>query len=65
MLVFCRNPIDWYRSTCFDVLCLPMDAYCVDGVGVRRLVFEVEVVNLVLQILLTLEINLLCQNSRY
>ena len=43
MPVFCRNPIDWYRGTGFDVLCLPMDAYCCNGVSVRRFVVEVEV----------------------
>jgi hypothetical protein len=37
------NPIDWYRGTCFDVLCLSMDAYCVDCVSFRWVVFEVEV----------------------
>ena len=42
MSVFYRNPIDWYRSTGFDVLCLSMDAYCCNGVGVWRVTFEVE-----------------------
>ena len=49
MPVFCRNPINRYRGTCFDVLCLPLDAYCVDDVGVWRVTFEVEVVSLALR----------------
>ena len=43
MPMLCRNPIDWYRSTGFDVLYLPMDAYRCNGVGVWRVVLEVEI----------------------
>ena len=43
MPVFCRNPIDWYRDTGVDVLCLSMDAECCDGASRGRMVREVEV----------------------
>jgi hypothetical protein len=40
------NPIDWYRCARCDVLFSPVGFGFVNGVGVRRFVLEVEVVNL-------------------